>query len=182
MDESIVDIKYIEPTTIMRGNAVGIETIYGHVSMVTTTPSWIPRNFMEGIALDSTTGRIYYFDFTNNVWKNTNAVTAKGTLTITSSATPTINTDAYQYVSITAQATAITSFTTNLSGTPVNFQPLVIRIKDDGSSRAITWGSSFVSEGGTLPTTTTGGKVTTIGLMYDSVKAKWGCIGQVTET
>lgn len=39
---------------------------------------------------------------------------------------------------ITALAAAITSFTTNLSGTPTTGQKLIIRIKDDGTARAIT--------------------------------------------
>lgn len=98
-----------------------------------------------------------------------------------SSATPTINTDNVDAHSITALATAITSMTSNLSGTPTNFQKLVIRIKDDGTGRAITWGASFESVGATLPTTTTAGKRTTVGLIYDSVAAKWGCVAAVTE-
>lgn len=101
--------------------------------------------------------------------------------TITSSATPTINTDNCDAVTITAQAADITSMTTNLSGTPNNFDKLIIRIKDDSTPRAITWGASFVSEGATLPTTTTASKVTTVGLIYDSVKAAWGCVAAVTE-
>lgn len=59
--------------------------------------------------------------------------------TITSSATPTINTDNCDAVTITALAAAITSMTTNLSGTPSNFDKLIIRIKDNGTARAITW-------------------------------------------
>ena len=56
-----------------------------------------------------------------------------------SSATPTINTDNSDAHSITALAVAITSMTTNLTGTPTNFQKLIIRIKDNGTARAITW-------------------------------------------
>lgn len=97
-------------------------------------------------------------------------------LSITSSATPSINTDRYDAVTITALATAITSMTSSLSGTPLNFQKLIIRFKDDGSPHAITWGSSFVSSQATLPTTTVAGKVTTVGLMEDTVKAKWVCL------
>jgi hypothetical protein len=78
-------------------------------------------------------------------------------------------------VTITAQAAAITSMTTNLSGTPTNFQKLLIRIKDDGTARAITWGASFQSGTATLPTTTVLGKTLMVGLMYDSVDAKWTC-------
>jgi hypothetical protein len=96
--------------------------------------------------------------------------------TIASSATPTINTDNTDVVTITALATAITSMTTNLTGTPNDFDKLIIRIKDNGTARAITWGASFVSSGATLPTTTVISKVTTVGLIEDTVKAKWICI------
>ena len=102
-------------------------------------------------------------------------------VTVASSATPTINTDMYGFVSITALAATITSFTTNLTGSPFNFQKLIIRIKDNGSPQSITWGASFVAEGVSLPTTTTASKVTTVGFLYDSVKGKWGCVASVTE-
>jgi hypothetical protein len=95
---------------------------------------------------------------------------------IASSATPTINTDNCDAVTITAQSVAITSMTTNLSGTPTDFDKLLIRIKDNGTARAITWGASFVSSGATLPTTTVLSKVTTVGLIWDAVKSKWVCI------
>jgi hypothetical protein len=74
--------------------------------------------------------------------------------TITSSATPSINTDTTDLFTITALATAITSFTTNLSGTPTTGQKLQIRILDNGTARSITHGASFASRGVTLPTTT----------------------------
>lgn len=101
--------------------------------------------------------------------------------TITSSATPTVNTDNCDVVSITALAAAITSMTTNLSGTPTNFQKLIFRIKDDGTARAITWGASFESKGTTLPTSTVISKVLTVGLIYDTVASKWGCVASVQE-
>jgi len=98
-----------------------------------------------------------------------------------SSATPTINTDNSDAHSITALAVAITSMTTNLSGTPTNFQKLIIRIKDNGTARAITWGSSFVAMGAALPTTTFASKVLTVGFIYDTVLAKWECVAVVQE-
>lgn len=101
--------------------------------------------------------------------------------TITSSATPTINTDNCDAVTITAQAGAITSMTTNLSGTPNNFDELIIRIKDNGTARAITWGSSFEAKGVALPTTTVISKVLTVAFIYDSVTSKWGCVGSAQE-
>lgn len=50
------------------------------------------------------------------------------TTTTTSSATPTINTDTYNRLTLTAQDTDITSMTTNLSGTPSDGDKLDIRI------------------------------------------------------
>lgn len=94
-----------------------------------------------------------------------------------SSATPSINTDTTDQFNITALAAAITSMTTNLTGTPVDGQTLFIRIKDNGTARAITWGASFVSSGvATLPATTVVSKTHTVGLKYDSAAAKWVCL------
>lgn len=101
--------------------------------------------------------------------------------TITSSATPTINTDNCDAVTITALAAAITSMTTNLSGTPTNFDKLLFRIKDDGTARAITWGASFVAKGVALPTTTVISKLLTVGFIYDMVAATWGCVASAQE-
>ena len=101
--------------------------------------------------------------------------------TITSSATPAINTDNCDCVTITALAVAITSMTTSLTGTPTNVQKLIIRIKDDGTARAITWGASFEAKGVALPTTTVISKVLTVGFIYDTVTSKWGCVASAQE-
>jgi hypothetical protein len=97
--------------------------------------------------------------------------------TTTSSATPSINTDTTDEFDITAQAVAITSMTTNLTGTPVNGQKLIIRIKDSGTSQTITWGTSFQSSGiASLLTNTVPNKTHYVGLAYNSTDAKWTCL------
>jgi len=111
----------------------------------------------------------------------TNKRITKRITTITSNANPTVNTDNCDCVTITAQGEAIASMTTNLSGTPTNFQTLVYRILDDGTGRAITWGASFQAMGVDLPTTTTANKVLTVGFIYDTVDAKWGAVASVEE-
>ena len=102
--------------------------------------------------------------------------------TITSSATPTVNTDNCDCVTITALAAAITSMTTNLTGTPTNFQKLIYRIKDDWTARAITWGASFEAKGVALPTTTVISKVLTVWFIYDTVTSKRWCVASVQES
>ncbi len=111
----------------------------------------------------------------------TNKRVTKRVTAITSNANPTINTDNCDVVDITAQAAAIASMTTNLSGTPTNFQGLIIRIKDDGTARAITWGAKYEARGTALPTTTVISKVLTVGFIYDTVTAKWGCVASAQE-
>ncbi len=97
----------------------------------------------------------------------------------TSSATPTINTDNVDIYKLTAQAADITSFTTNLSGTPRDGDILEIQITGT-AARAITWGSSFVSSTVTLPTTTSGTATLTVILQYYTTSSygnnKWVCV------
>lgn len=99
--------------------------------------------------------------------------------TITSSATPTVNTDNTDFVNITALAAAITSMTTNLSGTPTIGDVLIYQIKDNGTARAITWGSSFAAKGVTLPTTTVISKLLTVSFIWNG--SNWGCVGSAQE-
>jgi hypothetical protein len=106
----------------------------------------------------------------------TNKRITKRVGTTTSSATPTINTDNVDMFTITALAAAITSFTTNLSGTPTTGQILRIRIKDDGTARAITWGASFATRIGTLPTTTVISKYLYVVFEWNEVASVWDCM------
>lgn len=108
-------------------------------------------------------------------------VTPRVTATSGPGATPTINTDNCDFVDLSALATAITSMSTNLSGTPTNGQKLIIRFKDNGTARAITWGASFEACGVALPTTTVISKRLTVGFLYDTGTSKWGCVASVQE-
>lgn len=103
------------------------------------------------------------------------------TNTVASHATPSINTDTTDVFTITALAEAITSMTTNLSGTPVDGQKLIIRIKDNATARAIAWGASYASRGATLPTTTVLSKYLYVGLIYNSTAAVWDCVAVSNE-
>ena len=91
------------------------------------------------------------------------------------SATPTINTDLYDMVVITAQSVAITSFTTNLTGTPVNGQKLWISITGT-TAIAITWGASFEASTATLPTTTVSTNRLDVGFVWNVATTKWRCV------
>lgn len=87
---------------------------------------------------------------------------------VASSATPSIDADVYAVYAITALAADITGVT--ISGTPADQQRLTIPITDNGTSRAITWGSSFV---GRLLLKTTPNQHHFQELVYSSSLGKW---------
>lgn len=94
----------------------------------------------------------------------------------TSSATPTINTDNVDTYKLTAQAVDITSFTTNLSGTPTDDQILHIVITGN-ASRLITWGAKFEASTVALPTTTSGTNRLDVYFIWNTAVSKWRCGG-----
>lgn len=82
---------------------------------------------------------------------------------------------------ITALASAVTIANPRFYG--VNFQKFMIRIKDDGTARALTWGTAYVAGGFPLPTTTILSKYMTLGFQYCTANAlnKWQLIGFAQE-
>lgn len=103
-------------------------------------------------------------------------VTRRLTTTNAPGATPTTNTDNVDVMNFTGLATAITSMTTNLSGTPVDGDLLEIRFTDDGTPRAITWGASFVATTFALPTTTVAS--TMLRTFWEWNGSAWASMGQ----
>ena len=98
--------------------------------------------------------------------------------TVTSSATVTA-TSTNDIVTITAQAVGLTL--ANPTGTFVEGQSLIIRIKDNGTARSIAYGTNFRAIGVTAPTTTTANKTTYIGCIYNSTDTKFDIVGTCTE-
>ena len=101
--------------------------------------------------------------------------------TVASSATPAINTDNVNYFSITALAVNITSMTTNLTGTPVEGQKLLISIKGT-ASREIIWGASFTGGQFVLPPTTNGTDVSDMLFFWSETLSQWRLIATTEPT
>jgi hypothetical protein len=183
-----IELGHASDTTIARVSA-GVASIEGN-NIVTNTSSptlgtiTTTGNIELGNASDTTLSRsaagvlavegvvIPSISSTNTL---TNKRITKRTGTTTSSATPTINTDNVDFYSLTAQAVDITSFTTNLSGTPTEGQTLWIAITGT-AARAITWGTSFESSTVTLPTTTVSTNRLDVGFVWNTVTSKWRCV------
>ena len=94
--------------------------------------------------------------------------------TVASSATVTpVSTN--DIVTITAQAVGLTL--ANPTGTFVEGQALMIRIKDNGTARTIAFGTNYRAIGITLPTTTVISKTLYLGIIYNSTDAKFDIVG-----
>ncbi len=115
--------------------------------------------------------------YVNTVQTLTNKRNQPRLVTVTQSATPSTNTDNGDIFTITALAQAITSMTTNLTGTPVDGEKIEFRITDNGTARAITWGAKFASTTVTLPTTTVISTRLRVSFEWDANASVWACIG-----
>ena len=98
--------------------------------------------------------------------------------TVASAATVT-PTSTNDIVTITAQLVGLTL--ANPTGTFVEGQSLIIRIKDDGTAQSIAYGTNFRAIGVTAPTTTVANKTTYIGCIYNDTDTKFDIIGVCTE-
>lgn len=85
-------------------------------------------------------------------------------------------------VTDTYELSAIANNTTfSTTGTPVDGQSIVIRYKDAGVSKTLTWDAVFVAIGVTLPTATTASKWGYVGCKYNSAAGKFHVLAVTTE-
>jgi len=98
--------------------------------------------------------------------------------TTTDDATAVIDIDAVDVYELTAVANATTLSTT---GTPTDGQKLIIRLKDAGVAKWLTWDAIFVEIGISLPAITVAGKRMYIGATYNAWASKWHCISYSLE-
>lgn len=110
--------------------------------------------------------------------RNNGKIDIYGTITprlqsITSAATVT-PTNLNDEVVITAQAVGLTL--ANPTGTAVQGQSMMIRIKDNATAQTIAYDTQYRAIGVTLPTTTVISKTLYLGLIYNSTDTKWDVI------
>jgi hypothetical protein len=165
---------------------VAISTPLNNQSLVyeTSTTLWKNKALTTAEVADSSNKR-YVTDANLTVIGNTSGTnTGDQTFlnarvqTVSSSATVTA-TSTNDIVTITAQAVGLTL--ANPTGTFSEGQSLIIRVKDNGTARAITYGVNFRAIGVTAPTTTVANKTTYIGCIFNSTDTKFDIIGTCTE-
>jgi hypothetical protein len=101
---------------------------------------------------------------------------------ITDAATITPTGDSSDQYNVTALAQPATIAAP--SGTPTSGQKLILRIKDNGTGRALTWtttSGAYRAIGVTLPTTTTANKTVYIGCIYNTDATFWDVVAVATE-
>lgn len=115
----------------------------------------------------------------NSIWANLVAlaiftVLGRSAVSTASSATPTPNADTTNQYNLTALAAAAAFGAP--TGTPLDGQKLIIRIKDNATPRALTWNSIYRPLGIALPTTTSASKTTYMQFIYNAADTKWDLV------
>jgi hypothetical protein len=146
----------------------------------TTTLGFNDLHLAEGGVINWDNGDATLTQVGNDVTLAGASLTARvkpRTGTTTSSATPTINTDDVDFYSITAQSGNITSFTTNLSGTPTDGQRLWIALTATSGTPSVTWGASFEDSTVTAPTVLSTTRQD-VGFVWNVATSKWRCVAK----
>lgn len=89
------------------------------------------------------------------------------------------STNQYTITALGAAATIDTP-----TGTPIDGQKLIVRIKDNGTARSLSWTTTsggYRAIGVTLPTTTTANKVIYVGCIYNSQDSFWDVVAVATQ-
>lgn len=116
--------------------------------------------------------------YANGAWL-TVSIPQSNTVTITSTDSLTPNADNATQYNITALATNL--IVNAPIGTPKDGQKLIIRLKDNNTSRTVTWNGAFRSIGISLPAATAAGKTTYVGFLYNQSSSSWDALAVKTE-
>lgn len=145
-----------------------------------------PLKIVKGTEIDTEFNNIATAISTKQDSSTAGDVTLTGTQTLTnkrinprvsstaSTATLTPDVSAFDQYNLTAQAAALTVAAP--TGTPVDGNKLILRILDNGTSRAITWNATYTSFGVPLPAATTINKTLYVGCIYNANNTRWDVI------
>lgn len=106
--------------------------------------------------------------------KYTKSVCVKETVKALETATTITLANTYTAITVTELASAVAF--ANPTDSFDDFFEMKVRLKDDGTARAISFGSAFRVIGTTLPTTTTANKITFLRVVYNKADLKFDVI------
>lgn len=118
-------------------------------------------------------------DATGLAWKQPSQLLAPRVASIASSNAPAPNCATTDQFYVTALATdAIISAP---SGTPTDGQKLLLRVRDNGTARALGFSAVYRPIGQALPTVTSAGKTLYLGFIFNGADQCWDCLAQAQE-
>ena len=160
-----ITITSFAPGYTDKGNATN------DIVVIKPTTEWANQvsSFIKGATNNGTANDLWAANMTIN---NTLRVTGTSSVVAGSTSSSATITPSSQVYSVTALAVAATVATPSF--TPQDGMGLMIRIKDNGTARALSFNSIYVDVTGIgLPTTTVAGKLLTLGAVYNSSSTKW---------
>jgi hypothetical protein len=159
IDTGTDDAKYVTSRAIADSNIAFTSDIPAPYTLPTASTTTL-----GGVKVDGTSITI-----SNGVISGANTL-VKRVVTTTDDATAVIDVGVTDIYELSAVANATTFSTT---GSPTDGQKLMIRFKDAGTAKALTWDTVFVAIGVTAPTTTVAGKWHYVGCEYNAAATKW---------
>jgi len=172
-------------TLITNGTAAGTWEVDYSGTRVATAKKLTVSNTLTLVGTDNTTQTFQATDTIvgrsttdtlSNKRINPRLVTAASYTTDTGTSLNIANCDVFE---ITAQAGAL--LFNAPGGTPLGGQKLIIRIKDNGTARALTYNAVFRALGNALPTTTVLSKTLYMGFIYNATDTKWDLVAVAQE-
>ena len=154
-------------------SALGVGTLeLGHASDTTLSRSAAGVLAVEGVVIPSISS-------TNTITNKRNQPRVVSAASYTTDTGTSLDFSTCDVFVVTAQAGALKF--NNPSGTPVHGEKIIIRVKDNGTARALTYDTQYRAIGVTLPTTTVISKTTYLGGIWNATDSKVDVIAVATE-
>lgn len=163
-------------TTVFSISGTGNTYVAGNIELGAATDTTISRVSAGVIAVEGVT--VPTISSTNTLTNKFVTPQVQSVADAGGTLTPVSITNDVVIATALSQATTIAAPT----GSAVQGEKLVIRLKDNGiSARALTWNAIYRAVGVTLPTTTILGKTVYCGFIYNFTDTKWDCVAVAQE-
>lgn len=159
---------------------IGGVSFDGSANISLTSGSGVQKGDGSGGLTAATAGTDYTSPTSTETQTNKRKQPRVNAQTSTSTLTPEI--DTYDVFRLTAQAAALT-IANHSTSTPADGEQMRISILDNGTARAISFGTNYVARAGVaLPTTTVISKLMTLGFEWYAHLSKWVLMANASET